>query len=188
LKEVLVFGAIFIFSTILGMLGSYYQQKAIEKEIQSELAMTEKIIYFSLDYKISSLISSIFFLSFFITYAIFQPLTLKIMIELSLIAFLSILSIYWMIQSYFVKISFNEHDLSISSPMKKDRKIPLSSLRSYRFSEFNETHVFNTDHHGVIKLSSHLRGLTNFFVLLEKKQKDLNETLRAQLRFRNLND
>ena len=179
-----VFTIILISSVIvlLFYIISILEQKSIRKAIESELSMNEKILFFPTSIKIISIVSLILSISLF-AYTLNGSNNLTKMIHLSISSILIVAATYWLIQSFFVKISFDEQTIFLHSPWKGDREVPIKSLKSYKFSKFLQAHVFSTDRHGTVRLSIHLKGLINFFDHLEKMKDELNPTLRKKLRY-----
>lgn len=174
----------------VSVLAGIFQAHLQNKKIESDLAMGEKIMYYSQIRKIVSIIAAIFMigLSIFLISLDSLPKENGFIWFLVLVAIFLLVSIYWALESFFVKITFDDQEIVLESPWRQKRRVLLSELTGYKYSEDGNYHVFTTERKGKIHLSPHLKGLTNFFILLDKKKNELNERLLMQLRFGNISD
>jgi len=186
LKELVSLLFVAIFSFLAGIIQGYFHNKKIE----SDLAMKESTMYHSQFHKTVSLIGAMCMIggSIFILSLNPWPKENDLISFLGIIAFFLLGSLYWALENFFVKITFSENGIILESPWRKNRRILLSELTGYQYSREGDYHIFTTENKGKVRLSPHLKGITNFFILLEKKQNTLNERLRAQLRFGNIGD
>jgi hypothetical protein len=146
---------------------------------------TDKTVTYSMATKIANLTGLFILLLVTIGLAYFKKFEFYMIL---LIIIFSILTIYSTIACYKFKVVYNENELVIYSIFKKPITMKYSNINNYQFSEFKQQHILGTDCCGNIKLSIKLIGLINFWIEFQKHQNEMNEKLKAQLKFGNYED
>ena len=175
-------------SIVIGALAWQYQRYTTNQKIKNDLEHKENKLYYSLTVKIVSIISLIFLITLLIYFMLTQTPTSINGYELILgiiLMFICVAS-YWNIESFYATVAFNDNELFLKTPWKKNRNFLFKDIEARRDPEGGiEGHVFLTVNGDKFFLSHHLVGLYKLFDTFNENEDKLHPKFKEQLKLRN---
>jgi hypothetical protein len=68
-------------------------------------------------------------------------------------------SIWFVLETFFVKVALSTTHLTHTSPWRGTRSVPWSAITGYEFSTVNSCHVLSTNGFGKVRLSTYMLGV-----------------------------
>lgn len=137
----------------------------------SKPARTEgqlKILEYSMPARI---MGSVFVILFgaFLVFALLKAKPEEIRIVWGVVGSLFLISLFIFIEFFRVKISYDQNMIYTQSPWRDSREIPWPDVSGASFSQVNKWYLLKTDHHGNIRASVYLMGISTLVEELKRR-------------------
>ena len=153
---------------VSGLVGAFVTQQLVAyTRRRDQLRPTDRVIRYERPWKIAAF--ACLAISAFIVYAALHAAPGQRHIAYPLSGTLVVVSIYFLIEVFFVRVSFDDDFVYAYSPWRGHRTIPWAAVEGYHYSHLAQWHVIETRGFGTLRLYVSMNGLDEFGEMLMSK-------------------